>query len=56
MKVVHNLEFVNPLGVHECILQAVFPLRKFYKILHCANISFSEHAIAQLCRHTTSKR
>jgi len=27
----------------------------FQKILHCANICFSAHTIAQPCRHTTSE-
>jgi len=42
---------LNPaLDVHECVTQAVLPLRQC-SLLHCANISFSMHAIAQPCRH-----
>jgi len=45
------LHLLNPaLGVHECVIQAVLPLRQC-SLLHCTNISFSRHAIAQPCRH-----
>jgi len=44
---------VHPLGVHECILQTAFPLRKFYtpQIFLLARMHLRNHVDTQLVKH-----